>query len=195
MGTIPDIVKFGITLILVVGAAIDLRTHRIPNVLTFGGAIAGLIVNFGLGQGTGLVTSATGWLVGVLLLAIPFMMRGIGGGDVKLLAAVGAWGGPFFALYAAFFGALAGSAVAIGFLIARGEVGLAIRPIVRMVRWWIALALTGVVSDRQSRILEPKGAAQTVSPMKTYFPFGPALAIGGLTALLLQFGGLTVPFL
>ena len=186
LSTLPDIVKIGVALLLIVGAVIDLRTHRIPNALTFGGALAGLLVNLGLSRDAGLLTSTTGWLVGVLLLAIPFMMRGIGGGDVKLLAAAGAWGGPLFALYAVFFGALAGSVVAVGFLVARGEVGLAIRPIVRIVRWRLALALTGVVSESQTRILVPKGAAQTVSPMKTYFPFGPALAIGGLITLFLR---------
>ena len=185
MTSVPDSVKIGITVLLLVGAAIDLRTHRIPNALTYGGAVVGLIVNVWLGRETGLIASTTGWLAGVLLLAIPFVLRGIGGGDVKLLAAVGAWGGPLYALHALFFGALAGAVVAIGFLIWRGEVGLAILPIARIARWRIALLLTGIVSDSQSRLLEPKGAAPTGSPMKTYFPFGPALAIGGLVALFL----------
>lgn len=182
---LPDIVKIGVTFVLLVSAAIDLRTHRIPNLLTFGGAIVGLIVNVGLSRESGLITSVTGWVVGVLLLAILFITRGIGGGDVKLLAAAGAWGGPYFALYTLFFGALAGSVIAIGFLVARGDVGQAIQPIVRALRWRIALTLSGVLSASQTQILEPKGAAPVASPLKTYFPFGPALAIGGLAALLL----------
>jgi prepilin peptidase CpaA len=185
MTTTPEIIKIGIILLLLVCATIDLWTHRIPNALTYGGAIVGLLVNLWLYRESGLLTSVTGWLAGVAILAIPFVLRGIGGGDVKLLAAIGAWGGPLFAVYAVFYGALAGAVVAIGFLIWRGEVGLAVSPLIRMARWRVAFLLSGVVSDTQARVLEPKGKAPTASPMKTYFPFGPALAIGGIVALFL----------
>ena len=61
-------------------------SRRIPNVLTFGAAAAGAalpqrcsraVVGFGV--------SASGWLVGALVMFVPFALGGLGGGDVKLL--------------------------------------------------------------------------------------------------------------
>jgi len=175
--------KLIVLLLLVAAAVIDLRTRRIPNILTFGGAAAGIVANVVLSHQTGLIASGTGWLAGVAILFIPFLLRGVGGGDVKLLAAAGAWGGPIFAFQTAFFGALVGSLVALGFLFYRGEVGLAIQPVVRSFRWTLAFLFSGLMTDTQSQLLVPKEEVAVVSPLKVYFPYGPALAIGGLAAL------------
>ncbi|HLZ09848.1 MAG TPA: hypothetical protein VKT80_14755, partial [Chloroflexota bacterium] len=100
-------------------------------------------------------------------------------------AAAGAWGGPIFAFQTAFIGALVGSIVAVVFLIYRGEVGLAIQPVVRSFRWTLAFMFSGLMTDTQSQILVPKVEAAGPSPLKVYFPYGPALAIGGVAALFL----------
>src|SRR5579859_4678575 len=96
---------------LLVGAAIDLRSRRIPNALTFGSAILGFLVNLALRHGPGAGSSAEGWLAGIGILLLPFIARGVGGGDVKLLAAVGAWTGPGYVVQCLFWAALAGCAV------------------------------------------------------------------------------------
>jgi prepilin peptidase CpaA len=49
----------------VVACACDLRTRRIPNALTFGGAALALAYSTWVGGVSGCVTSAGGWLVGV----------------------------------------------------------------------------------------------------------------------------------
>jgi len=69
----------------------DLRTRRIPNVLTFGGAAVALgyaLASRGFG---GLLTSLEGWGVGLALFLPMFLLGGMGAGDVKLLACLGAW--------------------------------------------------------------------------------------------------------
>ena len=73
--------------------ATDLRTSRIPNLLTFSAAAAGLAWHaFG---GWAPLASALGGLALGLLLFLPiYLLRGMGAGDVKLLAALGAWLGP-----------------------------------------------------------------------------------------------------
>jgi prepilin peptidase CpaA len=180
------VLKLGVALVLIAGAIIDLRTRRIPNILTFGAAAAGVVANVVVSHQAGLITSGTGWLAGVAILFIPFLLRGIGGGDVKLLAAAGAWGGPIYALQTAVCGAVVGSLVALGFLLYRGELGLAIQPVIRSVRWSLAFFLSGLITDTQSQILTPKKEVSLVSPLKVYFPYGPALAIGGLAALFLH---------
>ena len=99
----------------------DLRTRRIPNVLTFGaaaGACGFYLADRGLG---GLGWSAAGWLVGGLLFLPLFALRGLGGGDVKLLAALGAWMGTSALLPIVLLSSLIGAVVGGAFLAIRGH--------------------------------------------------------------------------
>ena len=77
-----------------VAVAWDLSTRRIPNVLTFGAALAALIAHAYIGGWNGLGMAAAGWVAGVMLFFPVFALGGMGAGDVKLLGAVGAWLGP-----------------------------------------------------------------------------------------------------
>ena len=49
----------------------DLRTRRIPNVLTFGAALAGLVFQFATGGVEALGQAALGWLLGALVFLLP----------------------------------------------------------------------------------------------------------------------------
>lgn len=69
----------------------DLRYRRVPNWLTIGGAVVGLIVNAAGGR---LWPAAAGLLAGFLILLVPYLFGGVGAGDVKLLAAFGVILGP-----------------------------------------------------------------------------------------------------
>ena len=81
--------------IAVVAAATDLRDFKVYNWLTLPALAAGLIASTVLNGPTGLVVSALGMLVGFTVLAFFFALGGVGAGDVKLFAAVGAWLGPW----------------------------------------------------------------------------------------------------
>lgn len=95
---------------LMTAMVMDWRTRRIPNGLTLPLALCGLLVQGMLHGMSGLGSGALGFCIGILLLLIPFAAGGIGAGDVKLLAAVGAWTGPWGVvqvfLAAAVFGGL-----------------------------------------------------------------------------------------
>lgn len=68
----------------------DFRERRLPNWLTLGGATAALCYRLLFGApGSFLSGFAAACLAGVFLL-IPFLLRGAGGGDVKMLFAAGA---------------------------------------------------------------------------------------------------------
>jgi prepilin peptidase CpaA len=69
----------------------DLRSQRIPNLLTYPLMLAGLAYHGALGGWTGLGFGAVGLGLGFGLLLLPFLLGFIGAGDVKLLAVVGAW--------------------------------------------------------------------------------------------------------
>jgi prepilin peptidase CpaA len=81
-------------------AWIDYRTQRIPNWLTMPAAILGLIYNSLAPSGVGCVWSLAGFAVGMSLLILPWLLGGGGMGDVKMLAALGAWLGPLGILIA-----------------------------------------------------------------------------------------------
>jgi prepilin peptidase CpaA len=91
----------------------DLRSRHIPNLLTLGAAGAALgysCVTHGL---AGLAVSAGGWLTACALFFPFFVLRGLGAGDVKLAAAIGAWLTPTDALWLALYTMIAGGVMAL----------------------------------------------------------------------------------
>lgn len=102
------------------GCFTDLRSRKIPNLLTFGGAICAVGFHLVVGGPWSAATSVGGWLLGVLLFAPVFAVGGLGAGDVKLLGALGAWIGPGRVLYLALFTAMAGGVMALVVMLARG---------------------------------------------------------------------------
>ena len=97
-------------------AAIDIRQHRIPNYLTVTAAVLGLLYNTFMPSGLGILSSLGGFAIGFLLLIIPWIVGGGGMGDVKLLAALGAWLGPKMLLIAFSISAVLAAILAMGII-------------------------------------------------------------------------------
>ena len=91
----------------------DLKEGRIPNKITVTAAIMGLIYRFMTGGVPGIQGGLLGALIGFLILFIPFLFGGIGGGDVKLLTAIGAIKGAQFVLYTAAAMAIIGGIIGV----------------------------------------------------------------------------------
>ena len=112
--------------VIAVACVFDLRTRRIPNLLTFGGA-ALAVLTAGAAHGlAGLAHALEGWLAGLVIFLPLFALGGLGGGDVKLLACMGAWLGPAQALWTALYAALAGGIAAIAVALATGYMRTAV---------------------------------------------------------------------
>ncbi|SOZ37192.1 A24 family peptidase [Cupriavidus neocaledonicus] len=95
--------------IVLTAAAIDLQRRRIPNWLTFGAWMLALPVQIAIhGIGHGLLTWSLGWLTGLAIFLPLYWLRGMAAGDVKLMAAVGAWLGAAMAFEIALAACLAG---------------------------------------------------------------------------------------
>ncbi|UIF86858.1 prepilin peptidase [Cupriavidus sp. UYPR2.512] len=85
--------------LVLTAAATDIQWRRIPNWLTFGAWLLAWPVQICLhGFQAGTWTWALGWLTGFFLFLPFYLLRGMAAGDVKLIAAVGAWLGAGMAL-------------------------------------------------------------------------------------------------
>lgn len=77
-------------LVSLLGGIYDLRVRRIPNWLTLGTFTFVLLLSIYFSELKGFTNCILGFSVGILLLVIPYLLGGMGAGDVKLLGAVGA---------------------------------------------------------------------------------------------------------
>ncbi len=105
-------------------AVMDIIKHRIPNYLTVPAATLGLLYHtlYHNAQGfgfypEGILFSLGGFAVGFSLLILPWILGGGGMGDVKLLAALGAWLGIKLMLIAFAVSALIAAMMALTVLI------------------------------------------------------------------------------
>ena len=104
-------------LILTISVFTDLRNRKILNIITMPAILIAIIYHSVTSGFNGLLFSGQGFLVGLGIFIIPFIMGGIGAGDVKLLAAVGAWKGTVFVLYTGVYGAIIGGLISIVILL------------------------------------------------------------------------------
>jgi len=104
--------QWAVALVLgVLAAAEDLRSRCVPNWLTGAAVIAAVLVAIG-GGWHALARTAAGSAVGFAILLPLYALGGMGGGDIKLMAAFGALLGPSATVEAAVFGAVLGGVVA-----------------------------------------------------------------------------------
>ena len=112
-----------LVMILIAASFIDIRSHRIPNWLTYPAVMFGIGAHTLLQGLDGLFFSGSGMLLGFGLLIVFYLVGGMGAGDVKLMAAVGAFLGPKGVFAAFIFTALAGGIYAVALLIRGGRLG------------------------------------------------------------------------
>lgn len=118
--------RTGVLLVALATAAVtDFRSFRIPNWLTGGGILFALAYNIAVPPvpGATWMFAPAGMLLGLALTMPMYAMRAMGAGDVKLLAMVGAFLGPFELLYALLFSFATAGLAAVAFAAARGSAG------------------------------------------------------------------------
>jgi len=107
---------FALSACLVLAVVSDLATARIPNWLTITAAVGACVWHAIVAGRAGLLFSVAGWVVGIALLLVPWLLGGLGAGDAKLMGVVGAFLGPK-GCFVAFLGtALVGGVAAIALL-------------------------------------------------------------------------------
>jgi prepilin peptidase CpaA len=172
----PGILALLIALVLI-ATVYDVRFRRIPNWLTVTGVLAGLGMNTFLYQGwPGLRLSLAGLAVGFGVYFALFALRAMGGGDVKLMAAVGAmvglpdWFGIF--MVTAIIGGFAGLAL------------VALRGRVKKTMWNVGFILSEMKSGRPAYLA--KEELDVRSPKSVGLPHGAVIAAGTIVFLALS---------
>jgi prepilin peptidase CpaA len=175
MSTLTSSISLAVALVLLVPAVwSDLRTRRIPNVLTLGGAVLGLLLQAALGGLEGLGSAATGWAVGFMLLLPGYLLGFTGAGDVKLLAAVGTFLGPQGVLVAGAASLAAGALLGIATVALSGGLQGLQSPWQRYGTMMRCLFTTGRVAYIRPAPGEVMGQR---------FPFALAIALGAVFAV------------
>jgi len=156
-------------LVTAVCAITDARWGKVYNVITYPAALAGLGLSFYVAPPTPLM-SVLGLLVGLAFFGFVRKISGMGAGDVKLMAAVGALKGLPFLLYATFYILCAASVTALILIAWQGR----LVPVLK----WVAQTLVSAVSPKYSR--------QNINHEMTPMPFAPAIFIGSAFSIYLE---------
>jgi prepilin peptidase CpaA len=101
-----------------VAAISDLRTRRLPNWLTVPAFVAGVLMHTAVNGLAGLGFSLLGFATGFSLLLVLWLTGGGGGGDVKLMGALGAWLGVSLTLGVFLISALLAAVATVAVLLA-----------------------------------------------------------------------------
>jgi len=169
-----------VLMVLAIALAYDLKQHRVPNLLSLAALLVGLVSNSLLLGWSGLFSSLGGLLLGLGLMLPFYWKKGMGAGDVKLMAAVGAMLGTSTVLIAIAATLISGAVIASTIVLVLGGAGEWLGRYKFMAK---TLMGAGVVL-----YLEP--AKRSVSSLR--FPYVTAIATGTVVAMYLR--GMFAPF-
>jgi prepilin peptidase CpaA len=157
-------------IVLAVATFTDLRNRRVPNWLVLPFLLAGIAVSGWLHGWHGIGQSFAGLGVGVLIYGVLYWMGGMGAGDVKLCAAIGAWIGPDQLFIALVITAIAGGIMALCWAAYDGFLGD------------LFTGAGELIFDWKRRGMRDDSNLELANPMKRKMPYVPAIAIGTLVS-------------
>lgn len=179
-------VYWAVSIFAVIAAYIDGKQLRVPNKITFPMIIAGWMwssISYGMaGEGWywGLMWSIAGMSVGIATLLPTYAIGGMGAGDVKMMAAIGAWVHCTVTFYAFCVSAIVGAILAVIMIVTAGEGR-------RHFNMFFSIL------NEISTVKDPEKLAQIATERKTtmrLLPYGIPLAIG--TVLYFAWMGLLI---
>jgi prepilin peptidase CpaA len=150
----------------VVAAGLDVRQHRIPNWLTYSGMLTGLAVQLALFGWRGFFSGLTGGLFAGGIFLVFFVARAMGGGDVKLVTALGCFTGWPDTAYLLIAIALSGGVLALVHVVTRGRLWATVRNVGGVLKHHVT---TGLRQHPEINLDNPRAARM---------PYGLAIAAG-----------------
>ncbi len=170
----PIVIQVVHAAVVITAAIFDVRSRRIPNWLNLFGVVAGLLLNWFLD------VDKYNWRTALMGLGLAFaiyfplyLLRGMGAGDVKLMAAIGSLVGPanWFGIFV--LSNVLGAAAAIVLLLSKG-------------RLWGTIQNVGYMLNELAHFRPPymkKEELDLQSPKALTMPHGLAIAMGSLSFL------------
>jgi len=176
-----DLIAFILlAVVLLIAAVTDCKHGKIYNKLTLPAILVGLcfwLITGLLGDDRGITDALFGFASGLIPFAIIMMLGGLGGGDVKLMAAVGALSASWeCVLSTAFYGMLLAMVMAVVIMIHGGVVKQTLSRIIGALLFSVARVRPDLENSEHK------------------VPFGAAVAVGGLIAGAEQLLGLVTPW-
>jgi len=152
---------------------IDYSQRRVPNWLNATLIVLGFAAQ-GYYQGTsGLWVGFGGLAVGFGVLIVPWLMNAMGAGDVKLMAAIGVWFGPWMTLVAFALGAVIGGVIAVVMILAAGKARSA----------WANLGVIMIKCTSRETAFGEFASAHSFGTSSALLPDGVPLTVGSLIVL------------
>jgi len=170
--SIQLLVTIAVIFITAFCAVTDLRSGRIYNKVTYSGALVAVILNSFAGV-TGLTLSLTGLFGAFALFLLLHKFGVLAAGDVKLLAVIGAFKGFPFVIYSSVYILCFASVLGLATLIWKGRLFPSLK--------WMGGSLVSFVIPRVQKPLLEGGM--------TTMPFAPAIFLGTVYALWLEYAG------
>ena len=179
MGDLPIIPCLVVLAAAVISAVTDVWKFKVHNVLTLPLLASGLLYHGVMGGTSGLVASLLGFLFGFGVLLVLYILGGMGAGDVKFMAALGAWLGMPLTFYIFIASSLAAGVYAVALVLLYGKV----------TETWLNLRLAGYRLMILGRHLGSDDALLTevIRPdrRQRLIPFTAMIALGLLITVLL----------
>ncbi len=173
-----EVLKIPLTVLIVIAAAVtDLKWRKVPNWLTIPALGVGLVMGVISGGTTGLLMSLAGIALALGFWIVTCLVGGtLGGGDIKLLAALGAIQGPRLLAYVFIISVGVGGVIAVATALYHRTLRASVQRLFR------GLA-TMFISSMPTQIVNETGTIR--------FPYTPAIAVGTVAALfyLTNWGG------
>lgn len=155
-------------IVLAVATFTDLRNRRIPNWLVLPFLVAGIAASGWFHGWHGVGQSFAGLGLGLLIYGFLFWMGGMGAGDVKLAAAIGAWIGPNQLFIALIITGMVGGIMVLGWATMGGFLKDLFSGAGDLVFGW----------KKRGMHRDPEMVLS--NPLKRKMPYAPAIAIGTL---------------
>lgn len=175
MSNFPLILQLVLAAVALVAGVWDLRTRRIPNWLVLTGLLLGFLLNGFLFLGPGLLRAAAGFGLALLIYFPMYLLRGMGAGDVKLMAALGAIAGWQLWLGIFLLSGILGGVLAVLLTLAKGRL--------RTTLWNVGFIVSELSHLRAPHLT--RAELDVENPKAVTLPHGTVIALGVVVLLVL----------
>jgi len=165
-----EIAFAGCAVLVVTAFITDIKSMKIPNMLTIPAMICGILYHLMDSGWSGVLFTGKGLLVGFGILLVMYWMGAVGAGDVKLFGGIGAWTGTLFTIQSLLYSVLFAGLIGIVILLWRRETLVRLRKVIH--------GIIGLFVLKDTVVL------RMVSKEQVRFPFMIAVVPGMICAYL-----------